>query len=79
VAIGYSGIVVVDNAQTMRELYQASGEVQIQNDTALADYSRLTLEVGALTNLQSIEQIATKELGMEFPETIGRVIEQVQQ
>jgi len=74
-AIGFSGLTVVENANQMRGLYETSGTVQLENDGQLAEFSRLRLEVGALTSLPKIERIARDELDMEFPETIEQVLD----
>jgi cell division protein FtsL len=72
-AIALSGIAVVSGAHDMRTLYQQLGEVQREQDALLADHSRLMLERSARSSLQSIEEAARGELGMEFP-VAGQVI-----
>jgi cell division protein FtsL len=74
-AIGLSGLVVVENAQQMRGLYESSGKAQSENDAELAEFSRLRLEVGALTSLPNIERVARGDLDMEFPENVEQVLD----
>ncbi len=72
--IAISGLSVVQGAHDMRDLYRQLGEVQREHDTLLADHSRLLLERGARSSLQNIEEVAQRDLDMEFP-TEGQVIE----
>ena len=73
-AIATSGLAVVNDAHETRGLYQALGETQQQQDELLADHSRLLLERGARSSLQNIEEVAQRELNMQFP-VDGQVIE----
>ena len=73
--IGVSGLGLADAAHDMRGLYREMGEVQREQDAALAVHSRLLLERSALSSLNNIERIASDELDMEFPRVIGEVLE----
>jgi cell division protein FtsL len=72
--ITLSGLGRVDAAHDMRGLYGSLGEVQHEQDRLLEQHSRLMLERGALTSMQNIEAVAQSELGMEFPDQVGRVL-----
>lgn len=72
-AIGYSGLLVVEAATETRSLYQALGDVQREQDHLLEQSSRLSLERAALSNLAKVEQIAQQELNMEFPAVVTGV------
>ena len=75
VAIGVSGLNLVQQAHEMRGLYGALGKVQRQQDELLEEHSRLMLERGALSSMQQIEVVAETELDMHFPDDIGEVLE----
>jgi cell division protein FtsL len=75
VAITATGLNRVDSAHDMRALYGRMGEVQRQQDGLLEGHSRLMLERGALTSMQSVEEVAGSELGMKFPDEVGQVLE----
>ncbi len=75
VAIGISGLVTVATAHEMRGLYSRLGDVQREQDRLLEEHSRLMLERGALGSMQNIEKVAASELGMQFPEDIGQVLQ----
>ena len=75
VAIGISGLSLVERAHEMRGLYGALGNVQRQQDELLEEHSRLMLERGALSSMQQIEVVAETELDMHFPDDIGEVLE----
>ena len=44
-------------------------------DDELENYSRLRLELGALTSLSRIERIAVEELNMTFPDKIYGLVD----
>ena len=71
-AIGWTGLAVVDSARETRTLYYELGEVQRKQDRLLEENSRLSLERSALSSLQKIEQVASEQLDMEFPQQIER-------
>jgi cell division protein FtsL len=75
VAITVTGLRSVDAAHEMRGLYGRMGEVQREQDGLLEGHSRLMLERGALTSMQSVEEVAGSELGMKFPDQVGQVLE----
>lgn len=75
VAITATGLKSVDAAHEMRGLYGRMGDVQREQDGLLEGHSRLMLERGALTSMQSVEQVAGSELGMTFPDEVGQVLE----
>ena len=74
VAITATGLRNVDAAHEMRGLYGRMGDVQREQDGLLEGHSRLMLERGALTSMQSVEEVAG-ELGMKFPDEVGQVLE----
>jgi len=74
-AITISGLGRVNAAHDMRGLYGGLGDVQRQQDRLLEEHSRLMLERGALTSMQNIEAVAQSELGMQFPDEVGQVLE----
>lgn len=65
-----SSILLVNGANAMRESNQYVGLLHEQYDDELENYSRLRLELGALTSLSRVESIAVKELKMVFPDKI---------
>ena len=65
-----NSILLVDGANTIREANQDIGQLREQYDDELENYSRLRLELGALTSLSRVESIAVKELEMIFPDQI---------
>lgn len=75
VAIGISGLATVATAHEMRGLYSRLGDLQREQDRLLEEHSRLMLERGALGSMQNIERVAASELGMQFPEQIGQVLQ----
>ena len=75
VVITASGLYNVDAAHAMRGLYGSMGEIQREQDGLLEEHSRLMLERGALTSMQNIEEVAASELGMQFPDEVGLVLE----
>ncbi|MEM7081031.1 MAG: cell division protein FtsL [Pseudomonadota bacterium] len=68
VLLVWSSLIVVDNAQQMRTLYQSLGTVQGEHDELMSIRSRLRLERGAVSSLHNIEKLAQEELGMHFPQ-----------
>ena len=68
-----TGLAVVDDARVTRALYQALSETQREQDRLLEQHSRLSLELGALSSLQKVEEVATTRLNMTFPEHIREV------
>lgn len=73
VAIGYSGLQVVDAAAQTRLLYQRLGDIQREQDRLLEQSSRLSIERSTISSLQKVEEIAQTELGMEFPTQVEGV------
>ena len=60
-----SALFLVDGANAVRKA-QSLGELHKAYDDELENYSRLRLELGALTSLSRIERIAVEELNMTF-------------
>lgn len=75
VGIAISGLSLVDQAHEMRGLYSALATVQQQQDGLLEEHSRLMLERGTLSSMQTIEGVAESELDMHFPEDVGEVLQ----
>ncbi len=73
--IVYSGLHTVAAAHEMRSLYGSLTQVQREQDRLLEEHSRLMLERGTLGSMQNIEVVAQTQLGMEFPEQLGEVLE----
>lgn len=73
VAIAWSGVALTEAAQKKRSLYQALDHLQIEQNTLLAEYSRLLLERSTLASLQTIESVAQAELNMVVPSEVARV------
>ena len=63
-----SALFLVDGANGVRKAYQSKGLLLKAYDDELENYSRLRLELGALTSLSRIERIAVEELNMTFPD-----------
>ncbi len=62
-----SGLIVVDRAHRVRSLHAQLQEIRVQQDTLLAERSRLLLERGALAAYQQVESDAEQRLAMRFP------------
>lgn len=73
--IVYSGLRTVAAAHDMRGLYGSLTQVQREQDRLLEEHSRLMLERGTLGSMQNIEVVAQTQLGMEFPEQLGEILE----
>ena len=71
--IVWTGLAVVDDARVTRSLYQALSETQHEQDRLLEQHSRLSLELGALSSLAKVEEVATTQLNMTFPQRIEEV------
>jgi len=71
----FSGLKTVAAAHEMRGLYGSLTEVQREQDRLLEQHSRLMLERGTLGSMQNIETVAQTELGMEFPEQVGEILQ----
>ena len=65
-----SALFLVDGANGVRKVNQSLGQLHKAYDDELENYSRLRLELGALTSLSRIERIAVEELNMSFPDKI---------
>ncbi|MCR9261521.1 MAG: cell division protein FtsL [Pseudomonadaceae bacterium] len=73
--IVFSGLRTVAAAHEMRSLYGSLTQVQREQDRLLEEHSRLMLERGTLGSMQNIEVVAQTQLGMEFPEQLGEILE----
>ena len=65
-----SSMFLVDGVNGIRKVNQSLGHLHKDYDDELENFSRLRLELGALTSLSRIERIAVEELNMTFPEKI---------
>ena len=70
-----SALLLVDGANTVRKVNLSVGEMHKAYDDELENYSRLRLELGALTSLSRIERIAVEELNMTFPDKIYGLVD----
>ncbi|MDA1073947.1 MAG: cell division protein FtsL [Proteobacteria bacterium] len=68
-----SAMLVVQQAQKVRQLHVQLEAARQKQDEALIMHSRLLLERGALAAYSSVEQTATTKLAMNFPETAERI------
>jgi cell division protein FtsL len=75
IIVVFSGLKTVAAAHEMRGLYGSLTEVQREQDRLLEQHSRLMLERGTLGSMQNIETVAQTELGMEFPEQVGEILQ----
>ncbi len=73
VCIVWTALAVVEDARVTRALYQALSETQREQDQLLEQHSRLSLELGAMSSLQKVEEEATTRLNMTFPHRIEKV------
>ncbi len=73
VLVVVSGIQVAFSTHEVRQMHVALQSVQREQDKALAEYSRLQLELAAVAAYQNIERTAEDELGMAFPTEVQRV------
>ena len=74
-AILVSSMFLVDGVNAIRISNQSMGNLHEDYDDELEKYSRLRLELGALTSLSRIERIAVEELNMTFPEKIYGLVD----
>ena len=70
-----SALLLVDGANTVRKVNLSVGQMHKAYDDELENYSRLRLELGALTSLSRIERIAVEELNMTFPDKIYGLVD----
>ena len=70
-----SALFLIDGANSVRKANQSLGESHKAYDDELENYSRLRLELGALTSLSRIERIAVEELNMTFPDKIYGLVD----
>ena len=70
-----SALLLVDSANTVRKVNLSLGQMHKAYDDELENYSRLRLELGALTSLSRIERIAVEELNMTFPDKIYGLVD----
>ena len=70
-----SALLLVDGANTARKANLSLGQMHKAYDDELENYSRLRLELGALTSLSRIERIAVEELNMTFPDKIYGLVD----
>ena len=75
VMIFVSSMFLVDGVNAIRKVNQSLGHLHEDYDDELENYSRLRLELGALTSLSRIERIAVEELNMTFPEKIYGLVD----
>ena len=71
-----SALFLIDGANSVRKVNQSLGQLHKAYDDELENYSRLRLELGALTSLSRIERIAVEELNMTFPDKIYGLVEE---
>ena len=62
-----SALVLVFSTHELRQIHQSLDEAQRDETVELARHSRLLLEKSTLADLNEVESIALRELGMEFP------------
>ena len=70
-----SALSLIDRANSVRKVNQSLGQLHKAYDDELENYSRLRLELGALTSLSRIERIAVEELNMTFPDKIYGLVD----
>ena len=70
-----SALLLVDGAKIGRKVNLSLGQLHKAYDDELENYSRLRLELGALTSLSRIERIAVEELNMTFPDKIYGLVD----
>ena len=70
-----SALFLVDGTNAVRKANQSIGLLHKAYDDELENYSRLRLELGALTSLSRIERIAVEELNMTFPDKIYGLVD----
>ena len=70
-----SALFLVDGTNAVRKANQSIGLLDKAYDDELENYSRLRLELGALTSLSRIERIAVEELNMTFPDKIYGLVD----
>tara|TARA_B100001741_G_scaffold149511_1_gene123425 strand:- start:33 stop:305 length:273 start_codon:yes stop_codon:yes gene_type:complete len=70
-----SALFLVDGTNAVRKTNQSLGQLHKAYDDELENYSRLRLELGALTSLSRIERIAVEELNMTFPDKIYGLVD----
>lgn len=73
VLVVISGIQVAFSTHEVRQMHVALQAVQLQQDEALAEYSRLQLELATVAAYQNVERTAEEKLDMAFPTDVQRV------
>lgn len=68
-----SGIQVAFSTHEVRQMHVALQAVQLEQDEALAEYSRLQLELATVLAYQNVERTAEEKLDMAFPTEVQRV------
>jgi cell division protein FtsL len=68
-----SGIQVAFSTHDVRRMHIALQAVQTRQDEALAEYSRLQLELATAAAYQNVERTAEEKLDMAFPTEVQRV------
>jgi cell division protein FtsL len=68
-----SGIQVAFSTHEVRQMHVALQAVQLEQDEALAEYSRLQLELATVLAYQNVERTAEEKLDMAFPAEVQRV------
>jgi cell division protein FtsL len=68
-----SGIQVAFSTHEVRQMHIALQAVQTRQDEALAEYSRLQLELATAAAYQNVERTAEEKLDMAFPTEVQRV------
>ncbi len=73
VLVVISGIQVAFSTHEVRQMHVALQAVQLQQDEALSEYSRLQLELATVAAYQNVERTAEEKLDMAFPTDVQRV------
>ena len=73
VVLVISGVQVAFSTHQVRQKHVALQTVQREQDQALAEYSRLQLELAAVAAYQNVERTAEEQLNMAFPVEVQRV------
>ncbi len=71
--IAASGVWIAATAQDVRGLFVTLEHNQNEQDSLLAQYSRLLIERGTLSSYQNVDEVAERQLAMRFPEKVERV------
>jgi len=65
-----TGLLVVEQSNQRRALYQYMLDLRVQQDDTLSELARLQVELGSEASYERVVDVANSDLAMEFPKVI---------